>query len=272
MAKIGSTNEAGQRKLYVGLGNFKIVAINPTKEERDEIYGRKIDKEVNYLSTDNEGNKRVNVTVYCKCENDGIDLIIPKMFTIVDCKHVSKAGNTEYIDVYGRNKWDSKAPEGYREAYNGEVKLNAFFKTYLCIPNVTKFTDGVPDGLIDNPETAEFAFENIKDWFNGDFSELKEILGLRPNNVFTGLATVRTTDKGQFQDLYDVIASGAFNNGNRIIKDVNKQVDGGWFTDITDFNIIHKYNNQPTNLAAGIAQNNATPDDIKSDPDGDLPF
>lgn len=276
MAKIGSTNDSNdivKRKYYTGLGNFKIIAINPDKKQRDEIYGRVFDDEPKYVSEDQNGNKRAHVVIYCKCQNEGIDLIIPKTFLITDKDNVSKTNKVEYIDKFADNKW-SETPisaDEARIAKPGEVRMMQFLKTWLVIPGRNEYKNGQ---WVErkNLNEAVFMLENVDNLFKGDFSEIKELLALRPDNIFTGLATVRTTDKGMFQDLYDVIAAGPDNNGNQIIKSVNKQIDSGYFNGIeTDFLIIHEYSNKPTDLS--VQQNLAAPEDMNEQDEGDsLPF
>ena len=54
-----------------------------------------------------------------------------------------------------------------------------------------------------NPEECEAGLEKIANYFKGDFSELRDIIALQPNNKVKALFGVRTTDDGkQYQAVY----------------------------------------------------------------------
>jgi hypothetical protein len=144
------------------------------------------------------------------------------------------------IDKYGRTAWVTKEQfatkeipmysngpanidSNYKMLYRGEEELVDFLKNYLGIPNVTKFVDGKPTGLIDNPAEAEAGLENIEKYFSGDFSELKEIMSYQPNNKVKLCFGVKTTDDGkQYQDVFIQMS---LKNGNSRYDKLEKAIE-----------------------------------------------
>ena len=81
-------------------------------------------------------------------------------------------------------------------AGDGECDLIDFLKALLCVEDAFNYVNGV---WVKKENAAEYVFklEHIKDYFSGNFSELKEAIALRPNNKVKLLYGVRTTDEGK---------------------------------------------------------------------------
>lgn len=211
-------------KRYVGVAPVKVLGVNLSKEELSEKYGREITKDQEYLGeVDSNGVKvqRVRISFLVQCELEGKEFMTTVNYNIQNSRHIGQnTGKIEVIDEYGRTAWatqeelDNKTvpmysngpaniSSNYRPVYNGEAKLTLFLQRLLGIPNVTKFVDNKPCGLIDNPADAECRLEHIADYFKNDFSELKEILSYQPENKVKLLFGVRKDDKNNiWQDCF----------------------------------------------------------------------
>ena len=109
----------------------------------------------------------------------------------------------------------------------------------------------------ENTDDFVFGLEHIKDYFKGDFSEIKEVITLQPNNKVKLLYGVRTTDEGK---QYQAIAT---RNGMilpnyagskalaRLEKDLANAKNNGSYAS-TEFAVqeLTEYNVQATNLNA----------------------
>lgn len=224
---IGKTQEstdAQEFKRYVGVASSNVLAVNPTKEKLDELRGFESQNEPEYIK-DGENGKEAHINFIVKTvpdANNGIEIVNTLMFTLRATPDYNKdQTKVRVIDGYGNSTWanteDAKAgkkllsQEGnelkidsaYRMACVGEADLVSFLKKYLGVPDAFDYVNG---SWVKGPkaEDGKFALEHIKDYFKGDFSELREAIALQPNNKIKLLYGVRTTDDNK---QYQVIAS-----------------------------------------------------------------
>lgn len=231
-------------KRYIGVGSVKVLAVNPTKAELEAIYDTTLEKDVEYTSTTHEGVQtvRIDFIVSTDPKNEGdIDMKTKASFFLrKEFMFNQDKSKVKVIDKYGRTAWVTKEQfaakeipmysngpanidSNYKMLYRGEEELVDFLKNYLGIPNVTKFVDGKPAGLIDNPAEAEAGLENIEKYFSGDFSELKEIMSYQPNNKVKLCFGVKTTDDGkQYQDVFIQMS---LKNGNSRYDKLEKAIE-----------------------------------------------
>lgn len=234
----------GVVKRYIGVGSVKVLAVNPTKAELETIYGTTLERDVEYTSTTPEGVQaaRIDFIVSTDPKNEGgIDMKTKASFFLrKEFMFNQDKSKVKVMDKYGRTAWVTKeqfaAKEipmysngpanidaDYKMMYRGEEELVDFLKNYLGIPNVTKFVDGKPAGLIDNPSEAEARLEGLDKYFNGDFSELKEIMSYQPNNKVKLCFGVKTTDDGkQYQDVFIQMS---LKNGNSRYDKLEKAIE-----------------------------------------------
>lgn len=204
---------------YVGYGSSFVKAVCPNKKDLDAIMGYESANEPEYV-VDGDNGKEVHVTFIVETDPEscnGIDIKNRLMFTLRNKPAYNKdETKVQVIDKYGNYTWaaveDAKNgktlasnlkidQKNYRMAADGEVDLVSFLKTYLCIPNILKYQNGVWV-VGDNAEDGVIGLDKIKDYFKGDFSELKEALKIQPNNKVKLLYGVRTTDEGkQYQSV-----------------------------------------------------------------------
>ena len=231
----GSESKEAVRKLYIGIAPVSVLAVNPNKEETEKLFNTELDEAPNYIGETEvgpEGNKtkvpqvRINFVVKSDAEKcNGIEMLTNMSFFLTKAPRYNKEHTkVQIIDKYGNTAWPSieeakqhatilKKADGttydphidkdYRPAYIGEAELTEFIKNYLNIPNVLKWKDGQVVGLIDNPSDAEARLDKIENYFKGDFTELKNVINLQPNNKVKVMLGVRTTDDNrQYQAVY----------------------------------------------------------------------
>lgn len=302
--KINETHEGVAFKRYYGIAPVKILAVNPTMEELNSL-GFNVTEPVNYVSKTDDGIDQIRIdfiieTIADKC--DGISTKFHLPFTLRK-KAVKGANSGKYqiMDIYGRTAWATEddiknkvIPQyangpanisaGYTMLCEGEENLTNFIRTYLGIPNVTKFINGAPAGMIDNPADAEGKLDHVKEYFTGNISELKEIIKLAPNNWIKVLVGIRTTPENkQYQTIFSRgFVSGGSNNYNRLSKTLqeNLAVDryaDTYFGSVVDGTVLLSGIKEFIVNATDVKPNNApipatSPADFDASKDNDLPF
>ena len=195
-----SNEEGGSRKLYTGLTNMKVVAINPTMSELSDL-GYNPQQEPEYISVTPEGNAKVVIDFFLKHEETG--MIAKRRFWLENRDRETRAGDKkEYIDNYGQTSfaespdtlqlWINK--ESARPAKVGEGLLIRFVAAWA---NVNPYADAAGNrGLC--------YFEDVSKLFTNDLSELKDLMTqIGADNEVKVLLNVITTDEGKtYQDVY----------------------------------------------------------------------
>jgi len=232
---IGQTHQSsesfGDFKRYVGIGASQILAVNPSKEELGKLYGREVAEPQYTGEQDGVETVRIDFIVKTVPElNDGIDVINKVSFFLRNTAAARSFTNSEgkevklltVIDRYGNSAnasaEDAKAGKRltytgkdnmvhlqkidakYRVAWEGEAQLVAFLHTFLGIRDA--FTYEKNEWLLRDGEDLDIytlQLEHVKDYFKGDFSELREAIALQPNNKIYLTYGVKSTESGQFQ-------------------------------------------------------------------------
>ena len=270
-----STEGGGGFKRYIGLGSSFVKAVNPSKKELDEIMGFESANEPEYIKdTDNGKEAYIHFIVETDPKQcNGIDIKNRLMFLLRQAPAYNKdQTKVQVIDGYGNHVWanteDAKAgkkllssngiplkiDDKYRMACVGECDLIDFLKAYLCIQDAFNYANGSWTKK-DNADECRFALEHIKEYFTGDFSELKEALGLQPNNKVKLLWGVRTNDEGkQYQAIATkgelILRNSANSNAiAKLEKDLANAKAAGAYSN-TEFKVqeLAEYNVEATNL------------------------
>lgn len=257
-------------KRYIGVAPVKVVAVNPTKQQLEEIYKTPQEKDPIYLGKDEKsGAKTARIDFILKTveERCGIDTIARLSFFLQDTSLVgSKSGKVKIIDKYGRTAWAteeelaqkavpvySNGPadidKDYRKAFVGEEQLITFLKALLGVKNTFTFDKDGNRKPAANLADCEAYLEHIPDYFNGDYSELTELAQAQPNNIVRVLFGVRNAGDNQYQTVYNEYfqkAGATTNTGFE--KSVSERKDAGAYPS-TEFEFcnIKEYNPaQPT--------------------------
>lgn len=295
---IGKTQESTETrefKKYVGVASSFVVAVNPTKSELENIYGREMANDPEYLvDTDNGKEARIVFVVKTDPEaNNGIEMINRAMFTLRNAPAYNRdKTKVQVIDNYGNTTWanteDAKAGKqlldrngnplkidsSYRMACVGEADLIGFLKPYLCVGDAFNYVNG---SWVKKSNADDFLFglEHIKDYFKGDFSEIKEAIALQPNNKVKLLYGVRTTDDGkQYQVVATRFGMVLHNNaGSKALERLEKELanakNNGSYAN-TDYRVqeLSEYEVQPTDLSNASSEASSA----EGEADSDMPW
>lgn len=297
---IGKTQESKETqefKKYVGVASSFVVAVNPTKKELENIYGHEIANDPEYVvDTDNGKEARIRFIVKSDPKtNNNIEIINNVMFTLRNTPAYNKDHTkVQVIDKYGNTTWanaeDAKAGKhllsgngnelkldsSYHIACVGEVDLITFLKVYLGVGEAFNY---VNNSWVkkDNADDYLFSLEHIKDYFKGDFSEIKEAIALQPNNKIKLLYGVRTTDDGkQYQTVASRSTMFLYNNAGskayeKLEKELTNAKDNGSYS-TTEFKVqeLAEYNVEPTDLSS--ASENSAADASENSAGSDMPW
>lgn len=273
---IGKTQESKEGsegfKKYVGLASSKVLAVCPKKEKLDELMGYESQSDPEYIKEDDNG-KMASVTFIVRTDpeaNNGIEITNRATITLRPVKAYNRdKSKVQVIDQYGNFTWaDTEVAEAggkiehaqkldkYRIACVGECALVDFLKKYLNVPDAYDYKNGVwikkENG---KAEEGLFTLEKIKDYFKGDFTELKEAIALQPNNKVKLLYGVRTNDEGKQYQAVCTKEQMVLNNGSsantiaKLISTLAKAKENGSFQNI-DYRVqeLQEFDVQPTNL------------------------
>ena len=277
--KVAQSTEAVEIKRYVGVAPVKVLSVNPDKATLEKYFNTTLENEPTYTG-DNDGIKyaRIDFLVQTDAEKCGVDMITRLSFYIRDEKRYNRdKTKIQVIDEYGRTAWvtadefkEKRIPiysngsaanisNNYRACLNGEEYLTNFVRTYLNIPNVMRYVNNTWI-MIENPSDAECRFDNIKDWFDGKFTDIKDINTLMPENKVKVLFGVKNAENGnQYQDFYNrMFLSNGTSRYERLQKEVTTSLQNGSYPN-TEFEVcaIKKY---VVNATPIVDNNNAAPE------------
>ena len=204
-------------KLYTGAENFKVVAVNPTKEELEKMYDRELNFTPEYVGTtkvsDADGEREVpQVRLDFFLANEDNSITTKLQFYVANTHHKSSTGKFKCINSFGKDAWldedsvKSKTmpsnmswynPDGVKVARRGEVELISYLVNLLNLPfNLDKVSDvSEAYARIDKDEWTKI--------FAGDVTLLREIVG-GTNNKIGVLLGVKTKGDGK-------LVQGSFN-------------------------------------------------------------
>ena len=192
-ANDSATAVVKEGKLFTGLKNLKVQAINPTKAEM-EILGYRPQNEPVYTSMDGEVQKLRLDFFLIGTGNEG-EIIKTKIAFFLENKHRMNKGGTkaEWINDAARTAWGTPqaAPdtlkwfeaETARPCKVGEGDVHLFLINWLNIQ-----------------PGDEAKLEHFDALFTSNYSELKQILAANMNNEIKMLLTVRD---GKYQSVYN---------------------------------------------------------------------
>ena len=173
----------GGVKLYSGLGNFKVIAVNPTMAELHDL-GIMVKQDPNYF-VDLNGTEYFKLTFWIK----NADLTTRFDILMNGSERVSQTGKNQWINAIGQSTWSDGEPEydwfkkeGLRKALSGEETLINFVKQWANVAN-----------------GDEAYFDSIAKIVKGDVTEVKALVKLLENNEVRLLIGVKD---GKYQTVY----------------------------------------------------------------------
>ena len=286
--KANASSQGGEFKKYVGVGSFRVLGVNPTKEELEKFFGREMQNEPEYFKDkvdDKDGNKpykqlRVSFMIQAdKTYEDGkpikenAALTEPLKTTVnffIDSRYSYNSDKTkvQVIDKYGRTAWvtidqcknhqipvykngPAKLDADYRPTFKGEDRLTQFILNYLNVTPIDTYNSNTGQWVTNpHPEDCEGHLEKIKNYFTGDISELKEFCNYLPTNRVKLLVGVQTDDQGrQFMSVY---SNMSLRNGTKSYTRLKDDIEGNQSTNVQ--NTV--YSNDPLKLISELQEYN----------------
>lgn len=196
------TSTGGQKKLFTGIANLKIVSINPTREQIAEFYEaadlEKV-KEPNYFHEDS-----TRLDFYYK-NHDSINMEFKGKFSlfISNEPRVSQSGKKQYIDAHSKTCWATSLGDlseinsrlkdfnrlklnKVREAKRGEETLYSLLKAYSNV----------------DTNTSEFVLDSYESLVKGQVKELTEFFQHYNVKFNGGVKVLMGIKEGQYQDIW----------------------------------------------------------------------
>lgn len=233
---LGKVNQQSENagvafKKYVGYTRFRVVAVNPTLKELNELginyktepeYVSKLD--VNGTPTDS-----VRIDFWLKAVDDNTPILSPYSITLVKAKEINKDGSKcKVIDSYGRTAWVTKdeftkkaipvynngpveIDSNYSITYRGQEALVKFLATFFGIPSPHDFKmNKSKEG--EELEACKIGFSDIDKFFTGNISEIKENVDICRANQIVALAGIRHKDEKDIQVIFRDGIVSIYNN------------------------------------------------------------
>jgi hypothetical protein len=207
-------------KLYTGLANMKVVAINPNKAQLEQM-GYKPQNEPSYTSTGEDNQQKVRMDFYLEGEApDGNSIRTKLAFFLENVHRTNKEGNKgEWINNLGRTAWGTEEapPAGFkwfdhetaRPCKIGENEIHLFLINWLNIQ-----------------PGDEAKLDNFEALFLGNYSELLKLLAANPQNRVRVLLGVKD---GKYQAVYNRYFDRATNKKvNYWVSHIEKQTEAGY--------------------------------------------
>lgn len=260
-----SSTGSSDFKQYIGVGSFRVLGVNPTKEELSKFYGRDMNNDPQYLfdKTDDEGKayKQIRITFMLQADKEYEDgkenktnaaLAEPYKTTIsffLDNRYMYNKDKTkvQVIDKYSRTAWvtieqcknhqipvysngPARIDADYRPCLRGEEELTQFILNYLNVTPIDSYNSNTGQWMTNpHPEDCEGRLSDIHKYFNGDIKELEGYCKLLPTNRVKVLIGIRTDNEGkQHSNAYTRITMrNGSGNYVRFKKDIDNRKAAG---------------------------------------------
>lgn len=195
-------NNFEQKAIKVGLGEVKVVGINPSADEYKEITGNDLkegSKGAEYVGESKDNNTTLRIDIWVENIKSGDR---DKITYFLENKPRENKDGTkkQYINNIGSCSWadeEENLPEWfkkreYRQAYQGEEDLYNFMKIWLS--------------KLDYKDAETVLQLEWKKLMKGNLKDLKDQIGGEFSSTFVVLYTVRTVEKDgetkEYQSIY----------------------------------------------------------------------
>lgn len=260
IGKAQKSSEGGAFKQYIGVGSFRVLGVNPNKEQLSKFYDREMQNDPVYVSkkTDDAGKEytqvRISFMIQADLQNEegkeikcNSALTEPLKTTInffLDSRYRFNKDNSkvQVIDKYGRTAWPTieqaknhqipvykngpaNLDKDYRPCFRGEAELVEFIINYLNITPVQSYNQNTGTWtMVSHPEDSECSLEQVQNYFKGNFSELAEICKLIPTNRIKLCMGVRTDNEGK---TFNTVYTGCtLRNGSNSYTRIKDTIEG----------------------------------------------
>jgi len=241
------TTEGGSFKMYIGLTPIGCKMVCPTKEQLSQLTGREWSKDMNYLKTDEQGVKQINLTfpmtVDTKVGEDEVHLMILQNISLWNAPRYKQDGSKfQVVDKWGNFSWVTEEEfnnhttplsaagkklkidaNTWRRAYRGEENLMKFLKPRLNITDAFEYKNG--EWVLKADTTGcECRLDEVAKYFDGNVSEIQNALNCMPENKVKGFVYVDEYEGKQRQAIareYVNLASNKYGDLEKEIENIN---------------------------------------------------
>ena len=287
--KANASSQGSEFKKYVGVASFRVLGVNPTKEELEKFYGREVQKDPEYLKDKIDANdgdkpyKQLRVTFMLQADLNYEDGKVIKenaalkeplktsvsFFLDSRYRFNGEKSKVQVIDKYGRTAWvtieqaknhqipvykngPAKLDPNYRPAYRGEEQLTQFILNYLNVTPIETYNKTTGEWVTNpHPEDCEGNLYDIVNYFKGDIKELKEYSTMMPLNRVKLLMGVRTDDEGRQTNI--VYSGLSMRNGAKSYTAFKDEIEGS-----ADYNRDTVYSDDHAGIIENIHEYNET--------------
>ena len=255
-----SATGGGEFKRFIGVGSFKVLGVNPTKEELSAFLGREVQNDPVYLTdkTDDDGKAYKSLRLSFMIEADPLyedgkenktnaALAEPYKTTVnffIESRYNYNKDKTkiQVRDKYARTAWvtveqaknhqipvysngPARIDKNYQPLLRGEEALLQFIVNYLNVTPIESYNSNTAQWVTNaHPEDCEATLDEIQSYFKGNIKELKEICKMMPNNRVKILIGIRTDNEGkQYENAY---TETTLRNGTRSYTFLKDRIDG----------------------------------------------
>ncbi len=204
------------KDIYLGKASYKIVAVNPNKEELKALGQFVPEDEPSYIGKREINGQEfplANITIYLQNPSN-VNIIDRVTYSVIDNVQESTTGKLAILNKYGNDAWlekvhiDSKTlpdnmqwflNEGIKPAKRGEKELVTFIRALRNFKKINK--DSTPEDR--EGYVSQFEESDLQKLFKGDFSDIKKLLMSNADLKVGFLLGARTRDDGKvYQDIY----------------------------------------------------------------------
>lgn len=198
MFNAGANYTSAPTTKWIGFGNFQVIAVNPDQAEFEQLTGKSASNWKGYIHEGQDGTTSLRVTFLLKDTNINSEVPVQQL-TLWLRRRVRKNKDqtkTQVIDQYGNTAWVTEDEfqkqavpvysngnpaaiiPPYRPCCDGEDKIVDFLRA-LWRANPTFRWDKEAKRMVqvqDDLRLYVFQLEKIKDYWDGDFSELQQAI------------------------------------------------------------------------------------------------
>lgn len=189
------------RKLFTGIGDFKIIMVNPTLEElheREIMLQSEPQYEVTFQNDDKPDVTCTKIVLWA--QND--DVTVPVEFLITPGPWKSSTGKFKWYNRMGQDTWGNMAEDGSLDFDSLHEKAQEFFKEPETAYRIPKGMDTLTDFVRSWANVAtddDIYLDTIPALEKGDVAELREMIKDLSGNRVRLLCYVRD---GKYQAVY----------------------------------------------------------------------
>jgi len=241
----GEVKEGFSSKKYVGIMPVEVIAVNPSSAKLTEIYGREMEAPEYTGKTEYTHPVKGDVTTIKTAridlilQNKEYDFLHRLTFFLQDTPWVSKEGKCQVIDKFGNTTWVTEEQfkkneipvlangrqvtitTPYTPALRNEETLIKFLKYYFGIQDSHNY-ENETWVLKQDTSRCEAKLDKIKNYFNGDFSELIELFKLASFNKIKVLLGVKLSEGKTYQDVF---TSEFMRNNSNSVRNLQRAVE-----------------------------------------------